>query len=48
MNFSCNALVVPARLAHPVHLKPLDMDATSIQRVAAGDIGYIAGRGWRA
>ena len=48
MNISCNALVVPARLSHPVHLKPLDLDATALQRVAAGEIGYIAGRGWRA
>ncbi|MEV7999702.1 hypothetical protein [Pseudarthrobacter oxydans] len=48
MNTSCNALVVPARLAHPVHIRPLDLDATALQRVAAGDVGYIAGHGWRA
>lgn len=48
MNTSFNALVVPARLVHPVHIRPLDLDATALQRVAAGDIGYIASSGWRA
>lgn len=48
MNTSFNALVVPARLVHPVHLRPLDLDATALQRVASGDIGYVAGSDWRA
>ena len=48
MNTSFNALVVPARLAYPVHIKPLDLDDTALQRVAAGEIGYIASSDWRA
>ena len=48
MNTSFNALVVPARLVHPVHLRLLDLDATALQRVASGDIGYIASNDWRA
>ena len=47
MNTSCNALVVPARLAHPVHIRPVEMDMAALQRVAAGDIAFIAGRDWR-
>lgn len=46
MNTPCNALVVPARLAHPVHIKVVELDMTAIQRVAAGDAGDIAGRDW--
>ncbi|WP_314196139.1 hypothetical protein [uncultured Arthrobacter sp.] len=46
MNTSCNALVVPARLAHPVHIKAIELDQESLQRVAAGGVGFIAGRDW--
>lgn len=48
MNHSYSALVVPARLAHPVHIKPVEMDMAAIQRVATGDIRLITGRDWRA
>lgn len=47
MNHSYSALVVPARLAHPVHIRPVEIDMAAIQRVAAGDVGFIAGRDWR-
>lgn len=46
MNTLCNALVVPARLAHPVHIKAVELDTTALQRVASGDVGLIAGRDW--
>ena len=42
----CNALVVPARLAHPVHIKTVELDMTARQRVASGEVGVIAGRDW--
>ncbi|MDQ1058248.1 hypothetical protein QFZ23_002149 [Arthrobacter globiformis] len=34
MNTHCNALVVPARLAHPVHIKAVELghDSTSMSR----------------
>ncbi|WP_066289790.1 hypothetical protein [Arthrobacter sp. B6] len=46
MNTSFNALVVPARLAHPVHMRPVELDMAALQRVAAGEIGFIASRDW--
>ena len=46
MNTLCNALVVPARLAHPVHIKAVALDMTALQRVASGQVGVIAGRDW--
>lgn len=46
MNTSFNALVVPARLVHPVHIRFVELDAAALQRVAAGEIGLIAGTDW--
>jgi hypothetical protein len=46
MNTSFNALVVPARLTHPVHIRALALDMAALQRVAEGEVGFIAGRGW--
>ncbi|UKA77121.1 hypothetical protein [Arthrobacter sp. FW306-07-I] len=46
MHTPCNALVVPARLAHPVHVKAVELDVAALQRVANGDIGIIAGVDW--
>ncbi|MET3934353.1 hypothetical protein [Arthrobacter sp. OAP107] len=46
MHTPCNALVVPARLAHPVHIKAVELDTTTLQRVANGEVGVIAGRAW--
>jgi hypothetical protein len=43
---SCKALVVPARLSHPVHIKPVELDLPALQRVAAGEIGFIVGQTW--
>lgn len=44
--YPCNAFVVPARLAHPVHIKAVELDMTALQRVAKGGVGVIAGRDW--
>jgi hypothetical protein len=46
MNTSFNALVIPARLTHAVHIGPVVLDLAALQRVAAGDVGFIAGRDW--
>ena len=46
MNTPCNALIVPARLAHPVHLRAVDLDMTALQRVAIGEVGVIAAHDW--
>jgi hypothetical protein len=46
MNTSCNALIVPARLTHPVHLRPIELDAAALQRVALGEVGLISGKDW--
>lgn len=46
MNTSCNALIVPALLTHPVHLKPVELDAAALQRVASGEVGLIASSDW--
>jgi hypothetical protein len=46
MNSSLTALVVPARLAHPVHIRPVELDIEALRRVAAGEIGRIAGTDW--
>jgi hypothetical protein len=46
MNTSFNALVVPARLTHPVHIRALALDMAALQRVAAGEVGLIASRDW--
>ncbi|WP_131683040.1 hypothetical protein [Pseudarthrobacter sp. YALA5] len=46
MRTSFKALVVPARLTHPVHIGPVELDLAAWQRVAAGEIGFIAGRDW--
>ncbi|WP_461172641.1 hypothetical protein M1D93_16940 [Arthrobacter sp. Z1-9] len=48
MNTSVNALVVPARLVHPVHIKTVELDLSALQRVAAGEVGRIAGTDWHA
>ncbi|ACL41287.1 conserved hypothetical protein [Pseudarthrobacter chlorophenolicus A6] len=48
MNQLLNALVIPARLNHPVHIRPLQLDAASRQRVAAGEVAVLAGKDWRA
>lgn len=48
MNTFLNALVVPARLVHPVHITPLVLDEASLQRVASGDVGMLAGADWHA
>jgi hypothetical protein len=46
MNTSFTALVVPAPLAHPVHILPVELDVEALRRVAAGDIGHVAGADW--
>lgn len=46
MNTLCNALVVPARLAHPVHIKAIELDLEALQRVAAAGAAFIASRDW--
>lgn len=46
MNTSFNALVVPVRLTHPVHIRAVALDMAALQRVAAGEVGLIAGRDW--
>jgi hypothetical protein len=46
MNSSYHALVVPARLVHPVHIKAVELDAAALQRVAAGEVAVIASRDW--
>ncbi|WP_142056803.1 hypothetical protein [Pseudarthrobacter sp. B4EP4b] len=48
MNTSFTALVVPAPLVHPVHILPVELNRAALLRVAAGDIGHIAGTGWHA
>ncbi|WP_163166068.1 hypothetical protein [Arthrobacter sp. Alg241-R88] len=48
MNTSVNALVVPARLVHPVHIKTVELDLAALQRVAAGEVGRIASTDWHA
>jgi hypothetical protein len=47
MNHPYSALVIPARLGHPVHIRPVEIDLPAITRVAAGDIGLITGNDWR-
>jgi hypothetical protein len=46
MNISLNALIVPARLVHPVHVRPVQMDLPALQRLAAGEVGVVAGGDW--
>lgn len=48
MNTSYNALIIPARLVQPVHIRSVELDLAALQRVAAGDIGQIAGTDWHA
>jgi len=48
MNTLLNALVIPARLTHPVHIRPLQLDAASQQRLAAGEVTVLAGHDWHA
>lgn len=48
MNTSFNALVIPARLVHPVHIKPVDIDLDALRRVAAGQIAVIDSKDWHA
>lgn len=48
MPISLHALVVPARLVHPVHLRPVELDDDALTRVAAGGIGLVAGTDWHA
>ncbi|MDQ0769484.1 hypothetical protein QF031_002233 [Pseudarthrobacter defluvii] len=43
---TCSALVVPARLAQPVHVKAVELDVSALQRVATGEVGVIVGRDW--
>ncbi|MFP3462966.1 hypothetical protein R5O87_19205 [Arthrobacter globiformis] len=46
MNTPCTALVIPARLAHPVHIRSVELDTTALRRVATGEVGVIAGPDW--
>lgn len=46
MNTSFIALIVPARLAHPVHIRPVELDMAVLQRVAGGEKGHIASTDW--
>lgn len=48
MNTSFQALVVPYRLTHPVHIRPVELDPAALQRVAAGEIGFISSKDWHA
>lgn len=48
MNTSCQALVVPSRLTHPVHIRPVELDPAALQRVAAGEVGFISSKDWHA
>jgi hypothetical protein len=43
-----HALVVPARLVHPVHIRSVEMDGDALMRVAAGGVGLVAGGDWHA
>lgn len=43
-----HALVVPARLVHPVHIRSVEMDEDHRMRVAAGGIGRVNGNDWHA
>jgi hypothetical protein len=47
MNTPFNALVIPVRLTRPVHIRALELDMAARQRVAAGEVGFIASRDWR-
>jgi hypothetical protein len=46
MNTFLNALIVPARLVHPVHIRTMELDVAALQRVAAGDVGVVSSRDW--
>lgn len=46
MKTSFNALVIPARLTHSVHIGQVELDMNAWQRVAAGEVEFIAGRDW--
>ena len=46
MNTLCNALIVPARVARPVHIKAVELDMTALQRLVTGEAGVLAGRDW--
>jgi len=48
VNNSFNALIVPAALAHPVHIKCVDLDITARLRVLQGEIGFISSVDWFA
>jgi hypothetical protein len=46
MNTSFKALIVPARLVHPVHLGLVQLDLPALQRLAGGEVGVVAGGHW--
>ncbi|MEO5312707.1 hypothetical protein PV772_01125 [Pseudarthrobacter sp. CC12] len=46
MMTSRNALVVPTRLTQPVHIRPIDLDETALQKIASGGVGLLAGTDW--
>lgn len=43
-----HALVVPAHLVHPVHIKSVEMDGDALTRVTAGGVGLVAAGDWHA
>ncbi|WP_461187905.1 hypothetical protein [Arthrobacter sp. Z4-13] len=46
MNTSLNALIVPARLVNPVHIRTVELDVAALQRVAAGNVGLVTSGDW--
>ncbi len=46
MNTSFNALIVPARLVHPVHLGLVQLDLPALQRLAGAEVGVVASGDW--
>lgn len=46
MNHTYSALVVPARLVHPVHVNAVELDMAARLRVAGGGIGFLAAGDW--
>jgi hypothetical protein len=48
VNNSLNALIIPASLAYPVHIKCVELDITVRLRVLQGGIGFISAVDWCA
>lgn len=48
MNTTYNALIVPARLTHPVRIETVSTDMAALQKLVAGNIESITGADWHA